>query len=552
MQNRQPHNSQSLHKQFPGVYRDFFAKCQKVASAPNSFLWAGEFSGFYEGGLLISQKLPFRVYVGFEYTSHNTVQIDSEYLAYEGEDGHFIGKPLDEQLIKNWKQFLENRFRNRKEFSGVNLHVLTEAPIGHGLGSNGALAAALAILISPQDDFESRFGLARRILSLSQSGYSSGISAYNALNPNREPIVYFGSDDNFSSYPISQICEAKTPLSWPIDFGLIYSGIQTNSQSVAIAAEHTIAELDSASQRTGDLIKNYSHPPFRKTFLDMLNMTTGLMANRFVQLFTQGLNDKVISDFFNTINQYQNLLHILDLTTKNANLIYRNIHTLANKEVNGAGSGVKISGIGKGGAMLFAVPFGYHRGEITEMVNRLRRKSGRKIWLDYASWLDGIGGEAGKIEQDIEAGLIHFFLNQNVLILELCYHGKRSKRIVTDECYRDLAAETDLMLDKTTGKILIAGKPLTSKELPSQKATVAILGKLLMADDLSLTNSDISDSYGTNRYDLQSKVVLPLKKQIKSITKKDLQLSVSGDSYSYFRLKLEPANLAIGILDKKI
>jgi len=88
MINRITANTQSLQHHFAEQYREFFANCQRVASASNSFLWGGEFSGFY-GGLTLGQKLPIRSYVGLETTSDNKVEVDANYVTYEPTEQHF-------------------------------------------------------------------------------------------------------------------------------------------------------------------------------------------------------------------------------------------------------------------------------------------------------------------------------------------------------------------------------------------------------------------------------------------------------------------------------
>ena len=552
MQAREAHNTLTLQRNFPEIYREFFAKCQQVASAPNSFLWSGEFSGFYEGGLLISQKLPFRVYVGFEKTFDSKITVDQGYIAYEMGENNFVKKVFDPQLAEQFKVFLSGQFGQEKDFTGISVHIMTEAPLGHGLGSNGALAAALATLVSKDKDIPKKFELARKILAASQKGYSSGVSAYNALTSTNQPILFFGHDKSFSAYPISEIAGVEGLINWPIDFGLIYTGVQTNSETVVLSTEHTMAELSIAGERVQELLADYSHPPFQQTYLDMLNMTSGLMVSGFAKIFARGSNDEALRDFFGTMNQYQNLLHILNISTKTADIIYRHIHELANKEINGSGSGVKISGIGKGGVMLFALPYGAHRTEIIEMTDSLGKEFNRNINLDYASWLDGIGHEAAKIEQNIEKGEVSSFLSQDVIIVDFLNHGKKSRQIMTKERYSEIVENVDLLIDKPAGRILIAGNALTSKELPSQKATVLILSELLNTTDYLLSSSEISDSYGSNRYDLHSKIVLPLVKQVKNLTKRDLQLSVSGGMYDNFQLKLEPDNISITVSEKKI
>jgi hypothetical protein len=290
---------------------------------------------------------------------------------------------------------------------------------------------------------------------------------------------------------------------------------------------------------------------FRQTYVDMLNMTASLTVMSLAELFTKGTKREALEQFFNSLNQFQNLLHILHVSNGATDLIYSRIHQLANKQINDVGSGVKISGIGKGGAVLFAVPYGTHRAAIMEMVASLRQETDRPIWLDYASWIDGIGGQPGKIEQDIQDGKQSAFIGRDSVSLAILTKGILRQQIVTRERFADIAKEIDLVLDKTTGKISIAGQSLTSKEIVSQKATVAIIDRVIREPNFTLKNNQLPSSYGTSRYDLQGKIIMPLVRNVKLLTGRDLQLSIAGGMYDDYALTLDPSNVVIAIVESK-
>lgn len=549
---RRPINSESLHKQFPAIYREFFGKCQRVASGSNSFLWTGEFAGFY-GGLTVSQKLPVRSYVGWETTHDGQVAIEREYQHYMAWEERFATGIVDDRLCQNLKAFLEQAFLDDPSFTGVRVHLLTEVPLGHSLGAHGAIAAALALLlIDDPSEHQSAFTVARTILSLSQAGYSSGVSAYMALTDAQAPVVFYSQGDEYFAKPLNVLAKVEGPLVWPIDFGLIYSGGITNAESVILANDQTLAELDSSAQQLEALLDGKQQFNFRQTYVDMLNMTSSLVVMALADLFKQGAKNSLLEQLFNGLNQYQNLLHILHVSSMATDLIYGRIHQIANKQQNDVGSGVKISGIGKGGDVLFAVPYGNHRQRITELISELQTEAKRNIWLDYASWLDGVGGQPGRVDQDILAGQPSSFLNDDCLMLQVLYKGELRQELVTAERFTAYVKDFDLMLDKTNGKITIAGQALTSKELPSQKATVSILADLLQSNTLKLKNDELPGSYGASRYDLQGKIVIPLVKQVKDIAGRDLQLTIRGGMYDDYFLALDPSNISIGVIEKKI
>lgn len=545
--------SQVLKTHFPEIYRDFFGKCQRVASASNSFLWTGEFSGFY-GGITVSQKLPIRSYVGFEVTFDGKVIVESNYQTFDVEKQKFVSATVDARLRENLAHYIEEFQADEPDFTGLKVHLLTEIPLGHSLGSNGAIAAALALLLDDSHDFESVFTRSREILALSQAGHSSGVTAYMALTDHQSPVVFTtdsAEEQTYSATPISELAGLKSLPVWPIDFGIIYSGVQTNAESVILANQQTVAELEADTTKLHTLLKTKQKLNFRHTYTEMLNMTAHLTVLSFVELFTQGSNDASLEQLFNSLNQFQNLLHILHISNSSTDLVYSRIHQIANKQINDVGSGVKISGIGKGGAVLFAVPYGTHRTALIELVDKLRKETGRAIWLDYASWIDGIGGEAGIIEQDITAGVNSSFIDRDTFSLTILNQGKLQQQLLTNERFEEFAATVDLLLDKTTGKIMISGQPVTSKQLVSQKATITILSDLIQSKKFVIKNDKLPASYGSSRYDLQGKIVMPLIKCVKEITDRDLQLSISGGMYDEYELSLNPSNIVIAVVESK-
>ncbi|MEI6237829.1 MAG: hypothetical protein WCP03_04500, partial [Candidatus Saccharibacteria bacterium] len=108
----------------------------------------------------------------------------------------------------------------------------------------------------------------------------------------------------------------------------------------------------------------------------------------------------------------------------------------------------------------------------------------------------------------------------------------------------------DLTLSMSENKIYIQGEPLSSKELFSTKGTIEIFRKILEKPDFKLSNREFANtSYGQNRYDLQSKIFIPLNKVLKKITKKEIDFKISGSMYDNFRLSIDPKNITIAIIN---
>jgi mevalonate kinase len=470
-------------------------------------------------------------------------------MAFEPFKCEFTAYLAEEKLCDKYQNYLSKQLATKSGFSGIKVHFLSEIPMGHSMGSNGAIAACLAQLINDKTDFDSTLNLAREILSFSQAGNSSGVSAYTALIDSTVPIVFKSSENEYFASPV---VPKNAEAVWPLDFGLIFTGTQTTLDSMILTAEHTIEELNAKTKNISKLLGGKIKTDFKHTYIDMLNMVTALAINSFSHLLTKGTDNIALEKFFSSINQYHNLLIMLDVSSGTIVFLYSKIHAIANKQVNDVGSGVKISGLGKGGSVLFAIPFGAHRNEIFEMISQLRTATGRNVWLDYASWIDGVGSKAGCIEQDLEHNIHSNFIDQDARNIKLLIKGKIHQTIVANENFAEFTQNIDLLVDKTTGKLFIAGKDLTSKELPSQKATVSIISEILAQPNFKITNDQIDGSYGCSRYDLQGKITLPLIKQVKLITGRDLQLNIAGSMYDNYTLSLNPANISIGIVECKI
>lgn len=544
-------NTAVLKQQFSEVYRDFFTVCQRVASASLSFLWAGEFSGFHDG-LMLGQKLPLRLYVGFESTNTKRVTVQNQYHAYSVQSRQFEAQTLDSHLSGILEHYLTDHFVTDASFNGLSVHFLAEVPFGHSLGSHGAIAASLALLLDPEKSaFDALFKQAQHILSLIQSGHTSGLSAYMALTESIGPVVFAHTKQQYVAKPLYELAHMKTLPAWPFDYALIYTGSQVDTESVVRASLTSTAELDVVAGDLAKLLPHQSSQNYTKTFMDMLNMATGLSIHGLLELFAKGPSHERLERFFNSMNQYQNLLQVLHVSNPVIDQIYGTIHAMASKQVNEIGSGAKISGVGRGGVMVVAVPYGTYRAELPTTVEKLARTTGRELCLDYASWVDGYDVEPGQIDQDIARQRYSDFISHDSVMMRCVIKGHVSARILTTEQYEQDLDQFDVVFDQTTGKVIVSGKGLTSKDLPSQKATVAIMSQLLASLRFELHNDLISDSYGVNRYDLQGKIVIPLVRAVKKHTGRDLQLHIHGDMYDQYTLSINPSNVTVGIVESK-
>ncbi|MCL5407739.1 MAG: hypothetical protein M1429_04585, partial [Patescibacteria group bacterium] len=81
-------------------------------------------------------------------------------------------------------------------------------------------------------------------------------------------------------------------------------------------------------------------------------------------------------------------------------------------------------------------------------------------------------------------------------------------------------------------------------------ATIEIITKIIESPQLMIKNKSFNDhTYGQNRYDLQSKIFIPLNKALQKIAKKKLDFQIHGGIYDNFSVSLNIKNLDIVLID---
>lgn len=517
-------NSKQLKKQFPEPYKEFFFCCQKIASAPHSFFWIGDFSGFY-GGLTISSKIPLRFYVGLEETGSSKMEINPEFDAYFPALKSFRKIRLDEYIVKELEDILKDRFK------GYKMHFMSELTLGLSLGGLGAISAAIAELCAPNESFDKKFKIAKIIVTQIQKGRTSPATAFASLHDSLYPTVYWQSGAKSWGKSLDEMIELQREPVWPFDFGLIFSGNLVQGAAVIASAEE-IKQISALKQKQISKLLGDQSNSFWDDYLKMLDHISKQTLFEFGEIFRAGASDARLGKFFECLNQYQNLLHYLDISTVEIDRIYSLIHQISNKQENRVGSGCKITGVGKGGEVLFAVPFGGYREKIPQALKKL----GGLTSLDYASWSGGYDRCSTLIEQDLNLGNISKIAsNANSLIKVY------TKNSLSTKIYNNKTIQADLVLNLISGKILFKNRSPKSSLIFSQKATVEILAKILASPERKLSNEHLG-KYGKSRYDLQSKIAIPLSKL------SGLKFEIRGGVYDDFSIQLKPFDLTIAVI----
>ena len=449
-------------------------------------------------------------------------------------------------------------------------------------------------LIAKHEPFNTLFRESWKLASLSHGGVSSGASVFESLVKSRYPIVYF-TEKRCSQFGTHR-CESKVPYSvegyfdkidkikywafdlgefynlekmpmWPVDIGLIYSGsiklsgrisrtIAAVEQSLTDLADFTnrnfktFAKKDEAIPFFYEIIKNESGHGLWDRYLTTLSMVGLDVFRSFRDVFIQG-SPEILRSFFKSINLYNEMIHLLDAGSPTNSYICDFLKEDTKKMSEEVGIAVKIAGAGRGGDIFFAAPYGSFRSYVFKTIAKLKNKIGKNLWLDYASWEDGYGEDGLLVEQFIDEDIFSQFISKGgVRVRHLSNKGVLHTDLYTLEEYEEGIKTWDLFLDPTHSVVAVCGKPLSSKEIHSARATIEILSILLDNLGKDVSNKVLPrSSYSTNRNELQSKIITPLQKILKKQLKVELDIAIYGGLHTFF-VKLNPGNYHIHLLEK--
>ena len=598
-------NSQTMRAAFPNVYRDFFSRCPLVLSTSLEFTWVGDHTHNY-GGISIRQKLPLKIYVGIEPASDGRTEINN-FFAYNPDIADFEQFPASYDFLQAVTKLL-----NQELTKPIKIHLLIESRAGTGLNTSSGFASCLAcaILLAekkmlPEDierwqtlsskdllkdeNFQKVFKLAVDIDTLGHAYKASGAGVFSTIKRSLLPIVYFSQNRitneiiegrlipqaikpiDFVGFSLDEISHLPYQPSWPIDFGLIYSGSKSRINSAMNAAyldlSDTFADFTelmegilerferkdfnlavfarnatgSRSEKAASLWENY-------IFSLMTSSAEALLA--FYQLFAHGSSEESQRLLFRAINRSHDGLRMLNVSSSYLDQICRTARHEAKKTNSEVGGAAKLTSKGKGGYILFASPVDSLRHHLKNIFDEVKKESGRAVSFEYLSWRDGIGEDGIKIEQNLEGGKISAYLGKALLKLKTCVGEVCQEKMISSDIYSSISKQFDLVLDHLDEKVSIAGEEVSSEEIYSQTATIAILEILLANHGKSVPCGAFPhSSYAANRNEFQGKISSPLNEVLKNRCGKNLVFDVHG-SFDDFSVRLNSSSVTIAEIFK--
>jgi len=273
--------------------------------------------------------------------------------------------------------------------------------------------------------------------------------------------------------------------------------------------------------------------------------TLAAMITKVIQLYKNKTSTVAAIDFLHGLDAIQNISAPFEEASSNhAQIIASRIKERA-REVNETVA-VHIYGWGKKNTNLYVFSHSERfRKEIIQLVQELQKEMKNAIHIDFASWRDGWGSEGLKVHQCLSKSVYSEFVKPGTKeLVRWTIEGELHRGAVS----KVTAKEFDLFLDTTKGKIFIGGKAVTSKEIPSQKASLKILEVLMDRMGESVGNENLPvRTYSGYRNELQGKIVGPLDKVLRERLDKELGVAIHGKLTGY-TVRWDPKEITIGLL----
>lgn len=595
MEQRNSINSKVLQKKFPKVYREFFSKCQIVTSAPHFFTWAGEYVGYF-GGVMVLQKLPFRIYIGIEFLGDESgterAVISTGSLAYSLQENKFKKDQYEHLAQERLLDFANQHIAKDKSKQLFKIHILSEVSLG-GSGSAGALCSALALALeliagkinnadilkweetetselidNKKYKFENVFRLAWKMMAAYIGRETSGATVFASLLPSKHPVFYnlklpkdltlpldIGDDYSlidkieFQGGRLDELFKVSNGASLPIDFGLIFLGEPRGTTPFP-----TCQLKDDMTDVASFLKKHFKEQNgFNKNLwqqgLGVMNFLSSQVLMKLGAVLKTGARENTLREFLRAIDKHQILFSLLGLLPKTVDSVTSIIHHNARK-LDDLGAGLKSVSTTKKDIILFAFPHSRMRDVINKTLPELEKELGLDIKLGYASWLDGIEKIGVIIEQFLKKEIYSDFVSKNTIsVREFDGKGKTGALLLTPEEFEKRKEKVDILIEEQKGKIYIRGDLITSKELHSSRATIKILKELLKQSGKEISSRELPvSSYSLDRYELQGKITGPLLKAIEKRSRKKFPLTIKG-GVTDFKIKLDSGNYVIWLKD---
>lgn len=514
------------------LYEHFIGSQEIILSLPVFFRWTHNPFLLCEGNTL-KEKLPIRIYMGASFLPHGAESEIKNIYCYNTHRNTYHQYPREHLLprYKEWKEKLATLLPRSVAFTII---IETEPGKGFEVHEHTAslfayMTALLTEAITPQE-------LTQGIACTKQrdSLHELCRTFYHLLCPKRatlslSPLIttphtprrLWKTDQEMTPLP------EESPL--PFFYSIIYSGVQADKQ----------------------LIKSNEEEPADKQGMKQMAPHVEALAEELketlLKIQSEGGNPEHLPHFFHLIT-LTNLYHHHHRTPHPAikslsDLLHQHCAHTSHKQF----ATVPISYSHLGGSILLCYTNRETEYCIRELLKQ-KQAEGYPYTLEWSS-TEGQEEEGIRIEQYQELGIGGTQTEKEELTI--WRNGDKEHVYIPKEQYEKVRQETDLFLDVIQGKIWIGGKPMSSKELHSQNQTIFLLQAILEHPAQQISNHELPrSSYSTNRNEISSKILSPLKRILKEEGRGECPFVLEG-RLGTFQIGYQKSPLSIGIRSPK-
>jgi mevalonate kinase len=445
--------------------------------------------------------------------------------------------------------------------------------------------------------FENLFGLARKLTLETGGGHSlwNGADVYCALVPSPYPQFYVAEahvvtaanhgsasvvpyprsyDDientNYCGFGLVDLTMSAPPWHWPFDFGLLYTGLPKRTHD----AIHSSLSLPLAMKDFAEWYQTKMAPSlsFRKQLLFTSRARPAQLSAKIwqnqvepaamislhllftlVSMFDRGYSEDRMQSLARDMNRYHCYLQLLDLCDQELDDIRHRLIRAAPPGIKDR-VGAKLSGAGKGGGLICASPSGALPDFLPHFVEKLRSEGLNGARLEYASWVDGYEGNGLMVEQCARENIFSANLGREYARAILWDGiGKPQIRLLGEGELPQIVESYDLVALLEERAIYVAGEQIKGRDgLHSARYTAKLLHSLLSNPALKLSAEQMPDGYcySFESFELQGKIVNPLRRIIQERTRKNLELKVISVQ-KRVHLQLAPCGVRICVVDSR-
>ena len=445
--------------------------------------------------------------------------------------------------------------------------------------------------------FENLFRLARKLTLEAGSGHSlwNGADVFCALVPSAYPQFHIteacataaGNSHNASAMPYvrsyedienAQYCgfglidliTSAPPWHWPFDFGLLYTGlpkrtfdaIQANL-SLPLAMEDFAEwyQTEMASRlrfRKQPLLPSRGRPAqssakiWQKQVEPAATISLHMLFT-LVNMFNRGFCEDRMQSLASDMNKYHYYLRLLNLCDPEIDdiqhCLIQTVPSVVRHRV-----GAKLSGAGKGGGIVFASPSGTLRDFFSQFVERLHSEGRRGARLEYASWADGYEENGLRVEQCLSERIVSTRIGrEHAKAILWDGVGKPQIRLLPEGELLQLIESYDLVALVEERAIYVAGEQMKSRDgLHSATYTAKLLYSLLSDSALKLSAEQMPEGYcySFESFELQGKIINPLRRIVQEKTNKNLEIKVITVQ-KRVHLQLAPCGVSICVVNTR-